>query len=179
MRIIAGEWRGRRIAAPPGRGVRPTGDRIREAWLSAMGGRLDGLRVWDLFAGSGALGLECLSRGAAHCTFVERAPAALRVIRANIDALGAGDRSRVVHADVHGWLGADPPPAPPDLALADPPYGTGDARALFERFAAAPFARELWVEHRTDDDVPDLPGLRRRRYGDTTLSTLDAPEPPP
>ncbi len=176
MRIIAGTWRGRRITAPPGRHVRPTGDRVREAWMSAMGGRFDGLVVWDLFAGSGALGLECLSRGAARCIFVERAPAATRVIHANLAALGGHAGARVVQADALRWIASDPPPPPADLALADPPYGSGAARALLEHFAAAPFARELWVEHRIDDDVPELPGLRRRRYGETTLSTLAAPE---
>lgn len=177
MRIIAGEWRGRRITPPPGRAVRPTTDRVRESWMSAMGGRFDGLHVWDLCAGSGALGLECLSRGAASCVFVEKAAPVVRVIEANAAALGAGSRARIVRSDVIRWLDAQPPPEPVDLVVADPPYATGLATELLERFAAAPFARQLWVEHRSGDIVPDLPGLRQRRYGDTTLSTLDARAP--
>lgn len=145
--------------------------------MSAMGGRFDGLRLWDLCAGSGALGLECLSRGAESCIFVERAAPVVRVIEANVAALDAGRRARVVRSDVLRWLDAAPPSDTPDLVVADPPYASGLATVLLERFAAAPFARELWVEHRSADMVPDLPGLRQRRYGDTTLSTLDARAP--
>ena len=171
MRIIGGEWGGRRIGAPKGRGTRPTTDRIREAWMSAMGGRFDGLRVVDLFAGSGALGLETLSRGAASATFVEISRGALTALRANVESLGAADRCTVVRGDARRWiagLGA----GAFDLALADPPYGEGHAAALLEAFAATPFADELWVEHRTDEPLPALPGLRHRRYGDTTLTVL-------
>lgn len=144
--------------------------------MSAMGGRFDDQRVVDLFAGSGALGLECLSRGAASCVFVERASAALRALRANVAALGAGTLAMVVRADASAWLDADPDRDPFDLALADPPYGRGFATALAERFVRAPFARELWVEHRSDERLPPSPGLRQRRYGDTILSTLVSPE---
>ena len=175
MRIIAGEWGGRRLTAPVGRRTRPTSDRLREAWMSAMGGTFDGLRVADLFAGSGALGLECLSRGAATCTFVEKATSALRSLETNVEALGAGDRSTVVRADVLTWL--DGPELPTfDLALADPPYARGWAAALAERWLRAPFSRELWIEHRADEPLPSAPEVRQRRYGDTLLSTLSRPE---
>jgi 16S rRNA (guanine966-N2)-methyltransferase len=96
MRIIAGRWRGRRLKSVRGRGVRPTSDRVREAWMAAMGPSLEGARVLDLFAGSGALGLEALSRGAGEVVFVERARAALAVLRANVDLLGAHDECTVV-----------------------------------------------------------------------------------
>jgi 16S rRNA (guanine966-N2)-methyltransferase len=156
VRIIAGDWGGRRIKAPAGRDVRPTTDRVREAWMSALGGRLDNLTVLDLFAGSGALGLEALSRGATHATFVELA------------------RATVVKGDAIKYAGRLGPGAF-DLALADPPYGEGHAAALLERFHEVPFARALWVEHRTGEPLPELPGLVHRRYGDTMLTILTAP----
>jgi len=169
MRIIAGEWRGRRISAPGGRGVRPTTDRIREAWMSALGSSIPGARIVDLFAGSGALGLESLSRGAASVTFVERAREAQVALGANIRVLAAGDRTRIVRDDVFRFLSRTPA-ASFDLALADPPYGEGHAARLLELVAATPFARELWVEHHSREAIPDLPGLIHRRYGDTTLT---------
>lgn len=187
MRIIAGRWRGRRLTPLKGRDVRPTTDRVREAWMSAMGGRFDGWQVLDLFAGSGALGLECLSRGAAHVTFVERAGSSLSVLRKNIELLGAGDRCRVVRADVFQWLaGRDPGPGshassppPADVALADPPYGRGLAARLVEAYTRAPFARALWVEHGVRDPLPPIPGAEGRRYGDIVITTLRASPPAP
>lgn len=178
MRIIAGEWRGRRLTPVKGRGIRPTSDRVRESWMSAMGGRFPGWRILDLFAGSGALGLECLSRGAAHVTFVERSAASAAVLRRNIDLLGAAGRCTVVRADVFTWLERGLPEGGdlPDAALADPPYGEGLAARLVERFASAPFARSLWVEHASADTLPPVPGLAQRRYGDTTLTRMDADE---
>lgn len=173
MRIIAGEWRGRRLATPKGRQVRPTADRVRESWMSAMGGTFEGLGVLDLFAGSGSLGLECLSRGAAHCTFVERSISSVRVLRTNVAALEAGDRSRVVEGDALSFI-RDLAPLAFDLTMADPPYGRGLAAALIESFLREPFARELWVEHRSDDALPASQALRQRRYGDTILTALTA-----
>ncbi|HEX2189760.1 MAG TPA: 16S rRNA (guanine(966)-N(2))-methyltransferase RsmD [Longimicrobiaceae bacterium] len=173
MRIVAGEWGGRRIQAPPGRATRPTTDRVREAWMSAVADLVPGARVLDLFAGSGALGLEALSRGAERATFVENAPAALRVLRANLDALGAGARAETVRADAVRWA-AGLPAGAFDLAFADPPYGQGLAAALLERFAEVPFAGMLCVEHGRGDALPDLPGARTRRYGDTSLTFVPA-----
>jgi 16S rRNA (guanine966-N2)-methyltransferase len=173
VRIIAGDWGGRRIKAPGGRDVRPTTDRVREAWMSALGGRLDGLSVLDLFAGSGALGLEALSRGAKHATFVEIARESLKSLEGNVRTLNAGARTTVVKGDAIKYALRLAPRAF-DLVLADPPYGEGHAAALLERFAVVPFARELWVEHRTGETLPALPGLRQRRYGDTTISSVAA-----
>ncbi|MDQ3556206.1 MAG: 16S rRNA (guanine(966)-N(2))-methyltransferase RsmD, partial [Gemmatimonadota bacterium] len=136
MRIVAGRWGGRRIGAPPGRATRPTTDRVREAWMSAVAGDLPGARVADLFAGSGALGLEALSRGAAHAVFVERAAPALRTLHANVATLEAGDRATVVRGDVLRFLDDVDPEW--DLAFADPPYGQGLGAALIERFADRP-----------------------------------------
>jgi len=98
------------------------------------------------------------------------------VLRKNLELVGAGDRATVVHADVLAWLrGTAPDPSSlPEVALADPPYGQGLAARLVERFAAVPFAKALWVEHATGEVLPAVPGLRQRRYGDTTITHLDA-----
>jgi 16S rRNA (guanine966-N2)-methyltransferase len=175
MRIIAGQWRGRTIDAPKGNDTRPTTDRVREAWMSALQPEIPGARVLDLYSGSGALGLETLSRGAAHATFVEKAAPALRVLRANIEKLGAGSSAEVVRADALAYARALEADAF-DIVLADPPYGHGLAAALVEMFARTPFAASLWVEHRISDEVPELPGSRARRYGDTVITQISAPE---
>jgi 16S rRNA (guanine966-N2)-methyltransferase len=175
VRIIAGEWRGRRIQAPSGTATRPTTDRVREAWMSTVAAHIPGARVLDLFAGSGALGLETLSRGADHVVFVEQAPAALRSLRANLEALGAAARAEVVRADALRYV-ASLEPGAFDLALADPPYGKGLARALADRFAECPFAGLLCLEHGPDDLPAELPGASTRRYGDTRLTFVPAAE---
>lgn len=178
MRIIAGRWKGRRLEAPAGRSTRPTADRVREAWMSALGERVQGARVLDLFAGSGALGLEALSRGAREVVLVERGSRALRALRNNLRILGAEEACAVVRRDALAYV-ATLEPGAFDLALADPPYGKGYAGELLERFHARPFAGELWVEHRSSEELPELPGLRHRRYGDTTLTTLADPRKEP
>ena len=170
MRIIAGEWKGRRLRPLKGRDVRPTTDRVREAWMSALGGSLAGLSVLDLFSGSGALGLEAASRGADPVVLVERARSSIAVIQANVTLLAASAHVRVVEGDVFRYLDRDDLPAF-DVALADPPYGTGLAEELVRRFLERPFALELWVEHPSRDVLPDADGIRSRRYGDTTLTT--------
>lgn len=173
MRIIAGRWKGHRLKALKGRDIRPTTDRVRESWMSAMGGRMDGLRVLDLFAGSGALGLETLSRGADHVVFVERVRGSLRVLEANVALLGVGGDVTVVADDVHHFL-RRVEPGVFDVALADPPYGTGDAQRLVDTFRTSPFARELWVEHPWRESLPLGPDDRTRRYGDTALTLIVA-----
>ncbi|MGB1841640.1 MAG: 16S rRNA (guanine(966)-N(2))-methyltransferase RsmD [Longimicrobiales bacterium] len=170
MRIIAGQWKGHGLRPLKGRDVRPTTDRVREAWMSAMGGSVAGAHVVDLFAGSGALGLEALSRGAASVVFVERARGALSVIRQNVQLLGAENETTIVSDDVFRFLKRLDEPF--DLALADPPYGRGDAVALVERFVDEPFANELWLEHPVRESLPLPEGARTRRYGDTALTTL-------
>lgn len=131
MRIIAGNWRGRRIVAPNGDTTRPTADRTRETLFSMLASRLgsfEGLRVGDFFAGSGALGLEALSRGAAHCIFVEQDAEALKALRANVAALGA-------EADIRASsvLSLGQAPAPLDLLLLDPPYGTNAGAVALDK----------------------------------------------
>jgi 16S rRNA (guanine966-N2)-methyltransferase len=179
LRIVAGAWRGRRIAVPKG-SVRPTADRVREAWMSIVNPWLDGARVVDLCAGSGALGLEALSRGASHCDFVEQDPKVLTTLRANIANLGAGALGVVHRAGALKFVdeampaGAD---APWDVAFADPPYGKGIATALAERWLRAPFAAIFGVEHETGLTLPGagdgtIAGatVDRRQYGDTALT---------
>ena len=183
MRIVAGRWKGHTIQAPPGRATRPTTDRVREAWMSALLPWLPAARVLDLFAGSGALGLEALSRGAAHATFVEIAYGPLKALRANIERLGAADDCTVVRDDAMHYAkrlqGDEQVGRAFDIALADPPYDRPYALELAQLFAARPFADWLWLEHRAKDRLPDLPGARTRKYGDTALTAIPAPEPAP
>ena len=133
MRIIAGQWRGRKLVAPKGDATRPTADRTRETLFSMLLSRLgdfEGLQVADLFAGSGALGLEALSRGAASCLFVEQDRAAVDTIKANISALGARDETRIEAGSVMALRAAT---APLDLILADPPYHSGAGEVALDR----------------------------------------------
>lgn len=150
--------------------MRPTTDRVREAWMSAASSGLPGARVLDLFSGSGALGLEALSRGAAEAVLVERAREALAVLRQNVASVDAEGEVTVVADDVFRFL--DRSEGGFDVAFADPPYGTGDAARLVECFLRRPFARTLWLEHAWRDELALPPGARTRRYGDTALTTL-------
>jgi 16S rRNA (guanine966-N2)-methyltransferase len=143
MRIIAGRWRGRPIVAPTGQATRPTSDRTREALFSMLTSRIgsfEGLAVADLFAGSGALGLEALSRGAAHCIFVETDRAAVDAIRRNLTALGASGEIVTTPAE-HARLSG-----PLDLAFLDPPYGSGLASAVL---ATLPLTAGGWASVET------------------------------
>ena len=171
MRIVAGEWRGRRIKAPADDRVRPTADRVREAWLSILAGAVPGARVLDLYAGSGALGLEALSRGAATAEFVELNAASLEALRANIAALGVAGQVTVHRGDALRFAERLDPGAY-DLAFADPPYAHDAAGRLVALFRRAPFARILSVEHRADQRVA---GDDTRRYGDTALTFCRRP----
>jgi 16S rRNA (guanine966-N2)-methyltransferase len=175
MRIVSGVYRGRRLVIPKDARVRPTGDRVREAWMSILGSDLVGARVLDLFAGSGALGLEMLSRGAAHADFVELNPASLTALRQNIEALGAGAETSVHRGDALRFAERVPPGAF-DIAVADPPYTLDAAERLVALFRRHPFAHILSVEHPADRT---LPGDDTRRYGDTALTFCRAPAPGP
>ena len=175
MRIVSGIYSGRRLVVPKDARVRPTGDRVREAWMSILGGELDGARVLDLFAGSGALGLEMLSRGAAHADFVELSPASLAALRQNIEALGAGAETTVHRGDALRFVERVPAGAF-DVAVADPPYTMDAAERLVALFRRHPFASILSVEHPADRA---LPGDETRRYGDTALTFCRVPAPGP
>ena len=175
MRIIAGRWRGHTIQAPAGDRTRPTTDRVRDAWMSMMQPLLPDARVLDLFAGSGALGLETLSRGARHVTFVERSRPVLKVLRANIATLGADAETRVVAGDALRFVeGVEP--GQYDLVVADPPYGSGEAATLAQLFLRRPFADTLWIEHRVSDALPESDGADTRRYGDTRITRYPRPD---
>ncbi len=141
--------------------------------MAALGPDLEGATVLDLFAGSGALGFEALSRGAERVVFVERARGALATIRANVDLLDAASDVDIRSGDAMLYV-SRLSAGSFDLALADPPYGKGFAASLIEHFEVTAFASQLWVEHRTTDVTPDLPGLRQRQYGDTLISILEA-----
>jgi 16S rRNA (guanine966-N2)-methyltransferase len=177
MRIIGGAWRGRSLAAPDGARTRPTSDRAREGLFSMLASRIgsfEGLRVADLFAGTGALGLEALSRGAAHCTFIESDRAAAAILRRNIDHVGAGERAALLVQPVEY---ATPPPAPLDIALLDPPYGTGLAAMALSRIANPGWlVPGAFVSIETDGTRPDLPqGLSveaERRFGKAHILLL-------
>jgi 16S rRNA (guanine966-N2)-methyltransferase len=169
VRIIAGRWGGRRLIAPPGRGTRPTSDRVREALFSILG-PLDGERVLDLFAGSGALGLEALSRGAAQATFVERERAALRALRDNVADLGA--EAEVVAGDALAFLrAARERGAQYDLVFLDPPYraAAGLAQGLDLAPVLAGGGRVVGESDRREPLELPMPLTDERRYGDTLI----------
>lgn len=142
--------------------------------MSALGDRVIGADVLDLFAGSGALGFEALSRGAASVVAVEKVRTSAQVVRANADLLEAGAAHTLVQDDVFRFLERASPSVA--LALADPPYQTDDAHRLIEHFLARPFANELWLEHPFRDAPPLPDGARTRRYGDTAITTIVADE---
>jgi 16S rRNA (guanine966-N2)-methyltransferase len=170
MRVIAGELGGRRLRSPRGTGTRPTSERVREALFSMLGD-VSGLRVLDLFAGSGSLGIEALSRGAAAATFVERSPRALAALRGNITALGLAERARVVEGDA---LTALRLPGKYDLIFLDPPYAAaaGPLAGALARGLAGVLAAGGRVVSESDRRAPlelELPLRRERRYGDTMI----------
>jgi 16S rRNA (guanine966-N2)-methyltransferase len=196
MRVIAGENGGRRLVAPPGRATRPTSDRVREAVFSMLessmlessvlegpmtgtAATLEGATVWDLFAGSGAMGIEALSRGAAHATFVDQARSAVSAVRANLAALAYGpQRSAVVCADVLDWI--TPEQARVDLVIADPPYAWQGWDLLLARLARLAHRRTL-VLAETGAELALPPGwqsLRAKRYGGTVVTLARFSEDP-
>lgn len=178
MRIIAGTWRGRPLVAPKGDATRPTADRTREALFSMLASRLgsfEELAVADLFAGSGALGLEALSRGAASCLFVEQDRAAIDALKANIARLGAtGAEVRATSA-----LALGPAPKPLDLILMDPPYGTGAGAVALDKLGRLGWTGPAtWISIETaKDEIVDVAGFTAdvtRVHGKARLTLLRA-----
>ena len=169
MRIVAGTARGRRLVVPKGTSTRPTTDRVREAVFNTLFSldAIEDLTYCDLFAGSGALGLEALSRGAARVTFVERDRDALAALRTNITTLGFGDRSTVVTGESLGWLRSAPHH---DVVLADPPYGFKAWVELLETADAAIIVAE---SNGPVQPVGRWQTRRERRYGSTVVTILD------
>jgi 16S rRNA (guanine966-N2)-methyltransferase len=176
MRVIAGELGGRRLHAPHGDRTRPTSDRVREALFMALGD-LDGVRVVDLYAGSGALAIEALSRGAAWADLVERDARARAVIARNLEELGLGGRVKVWPLRLPGGLSRLAPVlARAEVVFADPPYGGNDARAVLVGLAGAGVLRpgtRLVLETHAKDPIPERQGTlvreRERRYGETAV----------
>jgi 16S rRNA (guanine(966)-N(2))-methyltransferase RsmD len=169
MRIIAGKFKGRRLEGPKGAGVRPTSDGLRETLFNVLGDRVEGARVLDAFAGTGAVGLEALSRGAAHVTFVERDRAAATVLERNVAACRAGEACMIVRGEFARTVGRF------DVVWLDPPYDGTDLAALVERAASlVEPAGLVVVEHsRRRATPPAVPGLARTRElvaGDSALS---------
>jgi 16S rRNA (guanine966-N2)-methyltransferase len=175
VRIVAGRWRGRRIAVPSGSDVRPTLDRVREAWMSIVQPRLSDARVLDLYAGSGALGLEALSRGAGSADLVESSARVFRVLRDNVAKLCAEDVATLHRADALRFVAALEPMAY-DVAFADPPYSSGGAVALAESWLRVPFAALLGIEHDPKQLLPGEPTIRR--YGSTAIALYEHDTPP-
>ena len=177
MRIIAGDFRGHPLVAPRGRATRPTSDRVREALFSILGD-VEGLDVLDLFAGSGALGLEALSRGARHATFVETAHAAVQAIRANVETLDVRARTRLVAGDVRRALReVEASGARIGLVFLDPPYASSDTAAvLADLDASGALLDGAWIvlEHAARTEPPPGTAARTlrftRTYGDTALT---------
>lgn len=182
MRIVAGQYRGRRLTTvgrgDPGAHLRPTTDRVREALFNMLaGGRFgdpfDGTRVLDLFAGTGALGLEALSRGAAHLTLVENGRTGQRLIRENVKALECGARCRLIGTDATRLPQAE---RPADLIFLDPPYGKGLGDKAIEAAQSqgwiAPEALIVWEENAPQTAPQGLVTLDTRRYGDTHVTVL-------
>jgi 16S rRNA (guanine966-N2)-methyltransferase len=170
LRIVGGKWAGVSLASPGSR-VRPTAEEVRDPWLTYLEGDLPGSRVLDLFSGTGALGLEALSRGASKVDFVENGAPALHALKANLTKLRVKNRTRLFKKDaigfVHG-LGA----GAYDLVLADPPYSSHLAALLVELWLQCAFGRILSIEHEAGRTLPG--GGSRRAFGASAVTTLRA-----
>jgi 16S rRNA (guanine966-N2)-methyltransferase len=174
VRVVAGDLRGRRIEAPVTDATRPTTDKVREAVFNALGslGVVEGARIVDLFAGTGAMGIEALSRGAAHCVFVEKDRAALTVLRSNLKNLDLESRTAVISADAVNVAAQQ---RDVDVLIADPPYGFNDWAALLEDVEAGLVVLE------SDRPVGEISGwdtVREKKYGRTFVAFLQRAEGP-
>lgn len=175
MRIIAGKLRGRKLSVPAGRKIRPTGDRMKESMFSALGDNFSGATVLDLFAGSGALGLEALSRGAARATFVEKSRIVIRSLRENARLLGVETDCDIICADVLQFLKKLKEGENFDLVFADPPFASDLARKIFSWWLEHHGNRSVLVLECSENTIT-LPGdipvrlLKTARFGESTYS---------
>ena len=180
LTITGGTLRSRRVMTPPGRDVRPTPSRVKEALFSILGGRVDGARVLDLFAGTGALGFESLSRGAAHVTFVERHRPTAQALRRSADELGVAERIAVVNAPAERAAGVLD--GRYDVVFADPPYAQAYPARTFAMLRARGVidpATLVVYEHAARASTPDDPTMtleRSARYGEVALAFLHPAE---
>jgi len=171
MRVVAGKWEGRNIVSP-GKAVRPTAENLRVLWLDALSPVLDGARVLDLFAGSGALAIEAISRGAKKADFVENGAASLHALKANVAAFHLGKRARVFKRDAIPFVEALSAGAY-DVAFADPPYGSKKLDRVVRQWLRVPFSRVLSVEHHKDHKLPK--GAWRTGVGESRVSIYGLP----
>ncbi|HEX6655073.1 MAG TPA: 16S rRNA (guanine(966)-N(2))-methyltransferase RsmD [Candidatus Limnocylindria bacterium] len=179
MRVIAGTARGVPLSAPRNKGTRPITDRVKETLFGILGERVLDARVLDLYAGTGAIGIEALSRGASSATFVERGRAALASLRDNLARTRLAQSAKVHAGDVERWLASAPAVPTYDLAILDPPYEERAILAPLERLAPllAPGAMVV-VKHFWRTEMPPVEGLhpwRERRFGETALTFLEVP----
>lgn len=168
VRVVAGDLKGRRIEAPDSEGTRPTTDKVREAVFNALRSLdvLEGARVLDLFAGTGAMGIEALSRGAAHCVFVENDRAALAALRKNLEHLGVSDRATVIASDAVTIASQQ---RDIGVVIADPPYGYTEWEKLLNGVTAGLVVLE---SGRPIDSVPGWETIRAKKYGRTHVAFL-------
>ena len=186
LRVIAGELRGRALATVEGKAVRPSSGLVRGAIFNVLQGAVEGRDVLDLYAGSGALGIEALSRGACHAWFVDRSRPAIDTIRQNLAKCGLNDRATVIMAELWGALPGLAGDGPFEVLFADPPYAAGHAPRLLQevdRLGLLATDGLLCLETAPADPVPDQVGnlslLDRRRYGSTMLHFFQlSPEDP-
>lgn len=174
LRVAGGEARGRRLKLP--KNIRPTQGMVKQAIFNMVGPRIEGSRVLDLFAGSGALGIEALSRGAAEVTFVDQQPRGLAILRQNLDALGFKERARLVRSDVVRWLEASRDAVrSADFVFLDPPYDDAVLDRSLLVLDREVVAATVLAEHSRRQQMPPLVRLRvdrERRYGDTVVTVL-------
>lgn len=176
MRVVGGTARGRKLTAPAGRSTRPTSDQVKEAIFNVLGSRIDleDTAVVDLFAGSGALGIEAISRGAARATFVESDPKAVAVIEANLASLGFAPRARVIRADVMRWLAGRPGAF--DVAFADPPYDFDQWVEVFTDLDADLVVCETGTPFAIGSATPGHQLVTEKRYGSTVVTLVQQEE---
>jgi 16S rRNA (guanine966-N2)-methyltransferase len=174
MRVTGGDSKGRRLKAP--RNIRPTQGIVKEAIFNIVAPYIEGATVIDLFAGSGAIGIEALSRGAAHVTFVDREERGLAILRQNLDALGLKQRARVIRAEVAHWVEASPDEVgAADLIILDPPYGDAVLERTLLAIDRSAAKATVVAEYSRRQQLPAMGRLqagRERRYGDTMLAVL-------
>ena len=177
MRIIAGHYRGTRLYTPSGVAIRPTSDRLRESIYNIIGPQIRGKRILDLFAGTGAMGIEALSRGATHAVFIDNNPQSLDLIHRNIEKVSANERTTVIAWDAAHDLSCLREHAASGIIFMDPPYRQGLIHKALQNLVALPLCKSMIVvEHAAKDPLNDLPaGLflkDQRRYGKTLVSFL-------